>query len=150
MADVVLQPAEEITGSSFLAFAGVLPSQLPVYPRETHIAEKLHAYTLPRPRENTRVKDLPDLALLATTGPFEGELLRKAIEATFAHRKTHPVPPEVPDPPSSWVPVYERMARLDGLPWRGLADLTLAVRQFLDPVLGGVSKAWRPDAWVWL
>jgi hypothetical protein len=30
---------------------------------ETHIAETLHAHTLPRERPNTRVKDLPDLVL---------------------------------------------------------------------------------------
>jgi hypothetical protein len=38
-------------------------TRLRLYPRETHVAEKLHAYTLPRRRENSRVRDLP-------TSPF--------------------------------------------------------------------------------
>ena len=52
---------EEVAGSRFLDFAGVPPSRFRVYPLEMHIAEKLHAYTLPRERVNSRVKDLPDI-----------------------------------------------------------------------------------------
>ena len=36
------------------------------------LAEKLQAFTMPRNRPNSRVRDLPDLALLAKTGPIEG------------------------------------------------------------------------------
>jgi hypothetical protein len=68
--DVLLSPPDEILGTDFFAFAEVPRAKLRVYPRTTHIAEKLHAYTLPRERENSRVKDLPDIALLATTGTF--------------------------------------------------------------------------------
>jgi hypothetical protein len=57
-------------GEDVLAFAGVAPPSMPLYPIETHIAEKLHAYTMPRVRPNTRVKDLPDIALLATVQPI--------------------------------------------------------------------------------
>lgn len=35
-------------------------------PVETHLAEKLHAYTLPCSTENARVRHLPDMALLGT------------------------------------------------------------------------------------
>ncbi len=48
---------QEHDGSDTLAFVGLSPPRFRVYPVETHIAEKLHAYTLPRP--NSRVKDLP-------------------------------------------------------------------------------------------
>jgi hypothetical protein len=65
---------------------------LRLYPIETHIAEKLHAYTMPRTRPNTRVKDLPDMALLATAEPLEAARLRAALERTFAFRATHPLP----------------------------------------------------------
>ena len=37
-----------VTADDLLAFAGLLPPTMRVYPLETHIAEKLHAYTLPR------------------------------------------------------------------------------------------------------
>jgi Nucleotidyl transferase AbiEii toxin, Type IV TA system len=76
---------------------------LRLYPIETHIAEKLHAYTMPRTRPNTRVKDLPDLALLATTEPLEAARLRAALERTFAFRATHPLPTSLPNPPANWL-----------------------------------------------
>ena len=142
-------PAEHLEGSSFLAFAGIPPTRVAIYPVETHIAEKLHAYTLPRERENTRVKDLPDLALLASLGNMDGADLRQAIDATFTFRKTHDVPPAVPDPPSSWEPVYARMAAEDNLPWETIADLLAAVRSFLDPVLRGTTVSWDHDTWSW-
>ncbi|MFT7463886.1 MAG: hypothetical protein ACI9EF_002234 [Pseudohongiellaceae bacterium] len=50
-----------IEGSRFLEFAGINAASFSVCPVETHIAEKLHAYTLPRKRMNSRVKDLPDI-----------------------------------------------------------------------------------------
>jgi len=56
---------EVIVAEDVLAFAGVAPPTLRVCPVETHIAEKLHAYTMPRARPNSRVKDLPDVALVA-------------------------------------------------------------------------------------
>ena len=43
-------PIETILGNDLLKFAGIAPTRYRVYPRETHVAEKLHAYTLPRVR----------------------------------------------------------------------------------------------------
>lgn len=65
---------------------GIDPPTLRLCPVETHIAEKLHAYTMPRPRPNTRVKDLPDLALLASIGALEASRLAEAFEQTFTFR----------------------------------------------------------------
>lgn len=59
--DVMTEAAEIIEGTRFLDFVGALPAQHRVYPRGAHIAEKLHAYTLPRQTENSRVKDSPTL-----------------------------------------------------------------------------------------
>jgi len=140
---------EEVEGSSFLDFAGIEPGRFRIYPLETHVAEKLHAYTLPRKRPNSRVKDLPDIALLASTRDIEGAALRAAIDRTFDHRATHPVPMSVPDPPSSWAPVYERIAENDGLQWRTLVEVTAAVQSFLDPVLARNAASWRPESWSW-
>ena len=120
-----------------------------IYPLETHIAEKLHAYTLPRERPNSRVKDLPDIALLATAREIKGAELKAAIDKTFAHRGTHPVPDRVPDPPDAWGPVYERMAGEDGLSWRSLEDVTAAVREFVDAVLTSTPDVWNPHGWTW-
>ncbi|MFZ5475411.1 MAG: nucleotidyl transferase AbiEii/AbiGii toxin family protein [Myxococcota bacterium] len=140
---------QEIEGSEVLAFIGVPAPRFLAYPIATHIAEKLHAYTLPRPRPNSRVKDLPDIALLAQAGAVAGPVLSEAIASTFANRATHPVPALLPDPPEGWVPVYARMAAEEGLPWSDLPDLVSAVRAFLDPVLAGQPRAWNPARWRW-
>lgn len=117
---------------------------------ETHIAEKLHAYTLPRTRPNSRVKDLPDLALLGTVRELELATLRTALRETFAFRGTHPLPTSVPSPPSTWHAIYAAMAREDGLPWPTIEDLFAAVQSFLAPVLrGDAAERWAPTAWRW-
>lgn len=94
--DPILGDPDVVTATDVLGFAGIAPPRLRLYPIETHIAEKLHAYTMPRIRPNSRVKDLPDLALLATVRAIEARRLRAALEATFTFRKTHPLPTMVP------------------------------------------------------
>jgi hypothetical protein len=44
------------TADDLLAIAGIAPPVLQLYPIETHIAEKFHAYTMPRARPNTLVE----------------------------------------------------------------------------------------------
>lgn len=147
--DVLTEPPETIDGSDFLAFAGVERARHRIYPRVVHISEKLHAYTLPRPTENSRVKDLPDLALLAQIGPLEAVSLRRALDATFAFRKTHALPAQFPAPPASWTERYERIAKEDALAWPTIGELEAAVRAFLNPVLAGAEGTWDPEAWTW-
>jgi hypothetical protein len=150
-ADVMTEEPELVPGSTFLEFIGVEPPQLRIYPRTTHIAEKLHAYTLPRERVNTRVKDLPDLALLALVGSLSSTDLRRAIDATFEFRNTHPVPTALPDPPPEWAAPYERMARHNRLPWATLDDVKTAAAVFLNPVLEeeGPAADWFPETSTW-
>jgi hypothetical protein len=62
--DVVMQPLETILCQDWLGFAGVEASRVQMIAREQQFAEKIHAYTLPRSTQNSRVKDLVDLALL--------------------------------------------------------------------------------------
>jgi hypothetical protein len=150
--DPMLGEAEVVVAHDTLDFAGIAPPTLRLYPVETHIAEKLHAYTMPRTRPNSRVKDLPDLALLATVGPRESKRLRAAIDQTFAFRKTHAPPTTLPDPPAAWEASYARMAEENDLPWLTLVDVTAAARVFLDPVLGVESHrsiVWSPSARDW-
>ena len=148
--DPILGAPERITGDDFLAFAGVPPPELLLYPVETHLAEKLHAYTLPRQTASTRVKDLPDIALLGQAGPRDARRLREAIDLTFTYRRTHPVPGRLPEPPDAWAPIYAAMAVEDDLPWKTLAEVTGAAREFLDPILTGEERAsWDPGAWNW-
>ena len=139
----------EIEGSDLLAFVGLPRPRFVAYPVPTHNAEKLHAYTLPRPRTNSRVKDLPDIALLAGSAAIEATELVAAIEATFANRGTHPVPSAFSDPPDGWAPVYTRMASEEGLDWADLTQLIDAARSFVDPVLAGRRGVWSPAEWRW-
>ena len=148
--DPILGEPEVATADDVLAFAGIAPPILRLYPIETHIAEKLHAYTMPRARPNTRVKDLPDIALLATARPLEAARLREALERTFVFRATHPLPRTLPDPPTSWSMPYTEMVRENDLSWNTLEQLTTTVRTFLDPVLAGDKDGiWNPAAWAW-
>jgi Nucleotidyl transferase AbiEii toxin, Type IV TA system len=147
--DPILGEPETVTAEDTLAFAGVAPPTLRLYPIETHIAEKLHAYTLPRPRPNTRVKDLPDIALLGTTQPLDAGRLRMALTQTFEFRSTHAVPSSLPDPSASWSTPYRELARENELAWTTLEELTVAVGAFLNPVLSGKDGVWRPAEWVW-
>jgi len=149
IAEPIVGQPQEIEGSEVLAFVGVPRPRFLAYPVPTHIAEKLHAYTLPRLRPNSRVKDLPDIALLAGSAAIEATALAAAIEATFANRGTHPVPSTFSDPPEGWAPVYTRMASEEGLDWADLARLVGAVRSFVDPVLAGSRGVWDPASWTW-
>lgn len=151
LGDPIFGPPELRVADDALAFAGVTPPTLRLCPVETHIAERLHAYTLPRARPNSRVKDLPDLALLATTKPLDSDDLRAAIEQTFAFRGSHSIPGSLPSPPSTWTAPYARMAAEDGLAWPTLEDATAAARAFLDPVLAGLTAAtWDPTGFRWM
>ena len=141
---------ETVVAEDVLAFAGIAPPTLRIYPIETHIAEKLHAYTMPRTRPNSRVKDLPDLALLAMAQAIKASRLRSALEQTLACRKTHPLSESLPAPADAWRTPYEAMAREDKLPWTTLEEVTAAARSFLDPVLSGrLDTTWRPTHWRW-
>ena len=99
--DPLTEPGDVIVAHDSLAFACVPPPRFVVYPIETQIAEKLHAYTMPRARPNTRVKDLPDIALLATARELCASRVRTALLRTFDYRATHSVPTVVPDAPAT-------------------------------------------------
>ncbi len=149
--DPMLGSPETVVAGDLFGFAGIPPPTLRLYPIETHIAEKLHAYTLPRDRPNSRVKDLPDIALLGTIRSIEAARLRAAIEQTFTFRKTHDRPKALPAAPSEWRGPYASMAADDSLPWKSLDDVLEAARMFIDPVLSDEARigVWVPNARRW-
>jgi hypothetical protein len=101
---------------------------------------------LARPRPNSRVKDLPDIALLASIGALEASRLAEALEQTFTFRKTHALPALLPRPNAAWEMPYAAMAKADQLAWSTLADVTAAAKAFLDPSLAGERDArWGAD-----
>jgi hypothetical protein len=147
--DPILGEPETVVADDVLEVAGIAPPVVRLYPIETHIAEKLHAYTMPRARPNTRIKDLPDIALLATTRPLEAVQLRSALERTFEFRATHSIPSSLPDPPANWSIPYREMARANELAWTTLEQLTTAVTGFINPLLADSGRIWRPAEWKW-
>lgn len=148
--DPLVGEPDVVVAEDLLAFAGVNPPTVRLYPVVSHIAEKLHAFTMPRSRPNSRLRDLPDLALLATTGPIEGATLRLALQRTFDFRGTHSLPEGVPPPPSFWEGPYATMAEAAGLRWGNLQKVTDAVAFFLDPVLDSDPVGtWDPAMWRW-
>jgi len=149
--DPIFDAPETVVANDIFGFAGIAPPTIRIYPIETHIAEKLHAYTLPRKRPNSRVKDLPDLALLATIRSIEAARLHAAIEQTFAFRATHDRPTTLPEPPPEWRASYASIAADDSLPWPTLAEVFESAKAFVEPVLSpsGCPPIWTPASRRW-
>ncbi len=134
--DPMLVAPENLTGPPLLEFAGITPTTFPSYPVPQHLAEKIHAYTREYgTRENTRVKDLIDILLIAMTSELESSDLTRAVSLVFKARATHKVPDQLPDPPPAWSRSFPRLRRELELPWGDLKDAMIAARQFLDPAL---------------
>lgn len=79
--------------------------------REQQFAEKLHAYTLPRPTApNSRVRDLVDMVLLIRSGTLDETRVVDCVRRTFARRDTHPVPFTLEAPPESWMAPFAALS----------------------------------------
>jgi predicted nucleotidyltransferase component of viral defense system len=98
-ADVVVGDFESYFSDPIVERLGFPRSRFPVYPVNQHFAEKLHALTLPRDVENTRARDLVDLAWFVRHYSFRSEALAIACIATFERRATHQWPPVIDVPP---------------------------------------------------
>lgn len=84
----------EAVTAGFPALLEFPAPKLRAYPQETVVAEKLEAM-VKLGQANSRMKDFYDLVVLARSFAFEGELLVRAITATFARRGT-PLPSGLP------------------------------------------------------
>lgn len=100
--DVWIEPHDHLRLKNYLNFAGFESPEIEVISIEQHFAEKIHAYTLPRESQNSRVKDLVDLYLLIENDKLDLELLSKSMQATFKRRETHDLPKKLETPPESW------------------------------------------------
>lgn len=109
--DVVLEPLELTEGRDWLSFAGIPSRQFPTISKEQQFAEKVHAYTLPRARPNSRVRDLVDIVLLINSKKLDSDRVKSAIHATFERRRTHDVPSKLSPPPADWNRPYLALAR---------------------------------------
>jgi hypothetical protein len=115
--DAWTEPLDKLQSSNILEFAGFAPQLLLAIPKEQQFAEKLHAYTLPRPdgAVNSRVKDLIDMNLLIESD-MNLERLSISLKETFDRRATHPLNLLIMPPPASWSATFTVMAKECGLP----------------------------------
>jgi predicted nucleotidyltransferase component of viral defense system len=145
IADPMIRVPDELTMPNRLDFIGVAPPRLRIYPIETHVAEKLHAYTKLRASPSSRDKDLPDIALISTLPIPSSTTLQAAIAQTFHSRDTHPIPSALPPPP-----LYPQKAEDDDLEWPTLDTCYERACRFIDPVLEGIQEsAWDPESGEW-
>jgi hypothetical protein len=149
--DPILGEPDVLEGSTFFDKYGIPPVRIRAYPATTHLAEKLHAYTLPRDRVNMRMKDLIDMPLLglAMDGTAASQL-RGAFELTFNFRDTHLIPARLPEPPQEWLGSYDRLFDVEGLAWPSLEALYAAAAALMDPVLAGAAGTWSAIESRWL
>ena len=149
IADAIVGAPDMLEGSDFFDRYGLARLRVAAYPLPTHLAEKLHALTLPRTQPNSRLKDLVDVALLSDLDGHKAALLRHAIDRTFRFRASHPVPALLPDPPGEWSARYARLQSDERLVWATLDDVMVVARAFLDPVLSGVAGRWDTTSRSW-
>ena len=133
--DTVVPPTESIEGRDWLNFAGVASPKFVAISTEQQFAEKLHAYTLPRPDStNSRVKDLVDMILLIQMGTMNKAILKQAIQTTFELRGTHPIPTTLLEPPESWSSPFLAMIKE--------CDMEMTLHGALKLIV-----AYLPDSW---
>jgi hypothetical protein len=150
--DAVVGPPDILRGSSLLDFAGIAPIAFPVYPITQQLAEKLHAYTLPRREENTRVKDLVDLIAIVARDTVQSDLLTESVRATFRTRATHALPESLPAPPPGWSDPFSRLiAEVPDMGAMSLQDGHLRAAGFWNPVLADMLQGsiWTPSSRAW-
>ena len=150
--DPIFEPIEKLEApGNLLDFAEIPPAVIPCYPLTQQIAEKVHAYTKPRPSgEPSRVRDIIDILLITELGKIKSSYLLQALHSTFEAKGTHPLPNRLPDPPSSWASPFRKLAKELDLHWNTLDKATEVAHLFLDPILSGdVSGLWDPTLWTW-
>jgi hypothetical protein len=136
--DVVTPKARKVNFPALLDFPA---PKVAVYPKETAIAEKFEIM-VKLGIANSRMKDYHDIWTLCREFEFAGEVLSKAIRATFQRRRTA-IPPEVPTALSAefcsdstkqrqWE-AFTKRGKLKATE-RNLAIVVTLIRDFLWPV----------------
>ncbi len=129
--DAIISDPDWTEGSDFLNFAGIPPAKAALLPKEQHLAEKIHAYTLPREeRLNSRTRDLVDLVLLIEQDLPEKEKVKEAVNATFNKRKSHTVPAKLNPPPEIWREAYTALAAECGVTKKTMNEAFELVNEF--------------------
>lgn len=146
--DAVVPGPDEV---HYPVILGEMPGpHLHVYPRYTVVAEKLEALTS-LGMLNSRMKDYFDLWILAKHSDFDGQILSRAVAATFDRRRTA-IPTGLPiglsdefigdaQKAKQWQGFLRKNA-LDPMP---LATVVADLRDFLMPVLVAIAAGGSHD-----
>jgi predicted nucleotidyltransferase component of viral defense system len=155
--DVMTPPAEVVEYPTLLDFPA---PRLRGYSRESAVAEKFHVM-IGRGLLTSRMKDFFDMWLLSRHFDFDGDILAKAIRATFARRNTAvDRAPEILSASfaedtakiTQWQ-AFLRRSRLTDAP-QNLTEAVAHLAVFLGPVIEALSeecpfkKIWKaPGPW---
>jgi hypothetical protein len=126
---------DNLQSRDWLAFAGVPPLGFPATTIEQQLAEKIHSYTMPRQKTNSRVKDLVDIVLLTKNFTINKEQMADSLKRTFKLRKTHSLPIELSQPPADWEETFLELANESKLK----LDLAGAFKHLKD-FYGAITK----------
>lgn len=113
--DVCVDQIEVVKGYDWLEYCNIASSSFQMITVEQQFAEKIHAYSMPRERPNSRVKDLIDLLLLINMINFNKNRCTTALKAIFKVRRTHTLPVQLVKPPLEWESLFKKMALECGL-----------------------------------
>lgn len=138
-------------GPNLLDLVDQAPVDIPVYPLATHVADKVHACTVPRHRTQ-HAHEGPDRSRAGRIGAHgRCGALRAALDATFTFRATHPRPTVLPPAPAEWTARYPREREIHSLGWSSIEEVHGEAVRRMGPVLerrveGGM---WAPAERVW-
>jgi hypothetical protein len=130
-----IKDQDNLEPRDWLAFAGIPPLGFPATTVEQQLAEKIHSYTLPRQKPNSRIKDLVDIVLLTRSFKINKERMVESLKRTFKLRKTHSIPGELSPPPADWENTFSELSDESELK----LDLTGAF-EHLKEFYGNIAK----------
>jgi hypothetical protein len=139
-----------------LSIDGLVRPHYRVFPVPDHLADKLcatvGAYSQGgKPASSTRVKDLVDIAIIASTQTVGAQALRKAVVTNAAWRGLGlPERFAVPDP-VGWAARYPRIAAEAPGPIPNYSDAVRIAGRLFDPILGAATTGkWDPLTQAWI
>ena len=127
------------------------PQQIQLYPLVDHVADKVAATMQTYGAQNsTRVRDLIDLAHLASTGTFSLSELARAIDSERRQRGLEPYSGQF-NPPPAWAGLYPgyQAKQAPGAP-RAYEEALEQVRSFVEPAMNGPveqENIWDQGRW---
>lgn len=111
-----LHATDRLAIPNSLAFAGIPTVEVEAVDIHRHAAEKFHGMLRDfGERENSRVRDLVDLAILIEHDLLEPEQTAAAIRSVWLERNNTAPPDNLPRLPESWPDRYQRLAASHGI-----------------------------------